>query len=403
MPEQSGGPLDPSRGASGTVGDEEREARLALACVVEPGDPRIGPLVTRSGAVAVWASLREPDAVPAWAGRAAALDLRPVRLLARRHGLRFVIPGDGEWPTQLGALDHCETVQESCGQPLGLWVRGDLPLAEVALRSVALVGSRASTAYGERIAGDLSAGLTAAGLTVVSGGAYGIDAAAHRGALAEGGPTVAIMAGGLDVPYPRGNEALLASVARSGLLVSELPPGEHPTRRRFLTRNRLIAALSAGTVIVEAAHRSGARNTVTWANACARPVMAVPGPVGSATSVTPHRLIRDGEAVLVTSVDEIREMVGLMGEVDLSRPAQDRLLEGLTPQEQAVYEALPSRGTRDVGDLALRAGVPLPVCLGLLAHLATFDLAQPAADGGWRLGRAQDRPVAASAEEQEHR
>lgn len=377
--------------------DEEREARLRLACVVEPGDPRIGPLLERFAAAEVWGQLCRPGPETVWRRRASALDLRPVRVLMQRHGLRFVVPGDAEWPSQLGALGRCEPVQEVRGVPLGLWVCGEGSLGEATRRSVAIVGSRASSAYGERMAADLAAGLVSEvgrpPLTVVSGGAFGIDAAAHRGALAEGGPTVAVLAGGLDVPYPRAHEALLGAVAGSGLLVSEVAPGDHPTRARFLTRNRLIAALTLGTVIVEAAQRSGARNTVSWATACGRPVMAVPGPAGSATSATPHRLIREGEAVLIERVADIREVVGEMGELSPPRPRQDRLFDALGPNERAVFEALPARGSRDAGEVSLRAGLALPVCLAVLATLADQELAQATADGGWRVGRVQDRPV----------
>ena len=155
-------------------------------------------------------------------------------------------------------------------------------------RSVAIVGSRAATAYGSGIATDLAADLVEQGVTVLSGGAFGIDVAAHRGALAGGGPTVCVLASGVDVAYPPGHASIFASLARDQLLVSELPPSAHPTRVRFLARNRLIAAMSRGTVVVEAALRSGARNTAGWALGCGRPLMAVPGPVYSRASTTPR-------------------------------------------------------------------------------------------------------------------
>lgn len=365
---------------------------MALTCVVEPGDARIAPLVEEFGAADVWAGLRRPGPVVEWARRAATVDLDRVRGRAEELGLRFLVPGDADWPQQLSVLGTCEPVVQARGVPLGLWVRGYGSLAELSERSVSIVGSRASTPYGDRVAADWAAGLAASGLTVVSGAAYGIDASAHRGALAEGGPTVAFVAGGLDVPYPRNHEPLLASIARAGLVVSELPPGEHPTRLRFLTRNRLIAALSGGTVIVEGAHRSGARNTVTWARACGRPVMAAPGAVTSAMSATPHRLVRDGEAVLVTSVEEIREEIGSLGEFAPARPDQGRLLDFLDPAVRAVYEALPGRGSRDLGDLAVRAGVSVPQAAAAMAELAERGLAEPASDGGWRIGTTQNRP-----------
>lgn len=374
--------------------DEEREARMALAAVCETGDPRIGPLVARFGAPAVWQGLLTTGADTPWSRRARALDLADVRALARRHGLRYVIPGDAGWPGGLDDLDRCEPVQEMAGSPLGLWVRGDLEPAGALTGSVAVVGSRASSAYGDRMAADLAAGLAEAGVTVVSGGAYGIDAAAHRGALAEGGVSVAVLAGGLDVPYPRAHAGLLDQVAASGLLVSEHLPGEHPTRRRFLARNRLIAALSAATVIVEAAARSGARNTVTWASECHRPVLAVPGPAGSATSLTPHRLIREGEAVLVTCAAHVLEAVRPPGTLpDDERPRTARLLDSLDPQQAAVLDALPSRGGRDTVELALRAGLTVPATLAALGHLAGAGLARSRPDGRWGRGEVGDRPL----------
>lgn len=365
---------------------------MSLACVVEAGDLRLAGLLRDHTPEEVWQGLRRSTADNAWTRRARAHALRPVLLLARTHGLRFVVPGDEEWPACLQGLGACEPVQDGGGLPVGLWVRGEQSLAALARDAVAIVGSRASTAYGDRVAADLGAGLAGSGTTVVSGAAYGIDAAAHRGALAERGPTVAVLAGGLDEAYPRAHAALVAEIAAHGAVVSEIPPGEHPTRRRFLTRNRLIAALSAGTVIVEAGVRSGARNTVTWANALGRLVMAVPGPVGNATSVGPHRLIRDGEAVLVTGLDDVREMVAPAGEELVTPHAQVRLLDTLDADQRAVHEALPGRGSRDTGDLALRAGLGIRETLVALDGLCERGLAERAPDG-WKLGRTQDRPL----------
>lgn len=378
---------------------DERVARMGLACVVEPGDPRLGPMLAEFGAVAVWESLTGPSAPGAWARRAAGVDTAHVRRVTDEHGLRFVIPGDAEWPEQLEVLDRCDVVQESRGAPVGLWIRGEGNVVDLVEAAVGIVGARACTAYGEHVAGDLGAGLASRGLTVVSGGAYGIDAAAHRGACAVQGPTIAVVAGGLDIPYPRAHGELFDHVARCGVVVSEVPPGEHPTRRRFLTRNRLIAALTCGTVLVEAAARSGARNTVSWASACGRVVMAVPGSVHSATSVTPHTLLREGEAVLVAGVDDVCDVVGPLGAQGPIRKAQMHLLDQLTFPQTAVREALPARGGRDPGEIAVRAGVTLPVCLSALEELAVLGHAEPRADGRWRLGHVRDRPVATRGEE----
>lgn len=381
------------------VEESERRARMVLACVTEPGDPRLRTLLADYTPGEVLESVRRTRAVSAWSRRLAAFDPARVLALAERHRLRFVVPGDDEWPEALHDLDRADPVQDSGGAPLGLWLRGRDRLADVVPRAVAIVGSRASTAYGERVAIDLAAGVAAHGITVVSGGAYGIDAAAHRGALAQHGRTIAVLAGGLDDYYPRGNATLLGEVAERGLLVSEAAPGEHPTRRRFLTRNRLIAAMSAGTVIVEAGVRSGARNTVTWATSCGRVVMAVPGPVGNATSFTPHRLIREGEAVLVTTDAEVREMIAPAGEAMVVKPARRRLLDELGHEEKAIYEALPARGERDTGELALRAGLTVPAALPALEGLRARGLVVPAKGGGWALGAVQDRPVGAAKHE----
>lgn len=373
--------------------DQEREARMGLACVVEPGDPRVLPLLAEFGAQEVWGSVvARPSGV--WGRRAEGLDVAGVRRRGVEAGVRFVIPGDDEWPEGLGVLDGCEPVQDSVGAPVGLWLRGEGHLATVVASSVAVVGARASSAYGEQVAADVAAGVGERGFAVVSGGAYGIDAAAHRGVLAAEGVSVAVVAGGLDGAYPRAHEGLFAQIARTGVVVSEVPPGEHPTRRRFLTRNRLIAALTLGTVVVEAAARSGARNTASWAAACGRVVMAVPGSVHSATSVTPHRLIRDQEAVLVTGPDDVVEMVGPVGGArEESVGGHERLLDLLTDVQRAVREELPVRGGRDAGEIAVRVGLPLPVCLGALEELALAGHAEPTADGRWRLGATSNRPI----------
>ncbi len=372
---------------------DERDARLALNLVVEPADPRLGTLLASHTAPEVWRKIEQGRGAPEWVARAANLDLAGRMALARRHGLRFVVPGDDEWPTQLHVLDTCGMVADLGGGPVGLWVAGERPLAEATGGALAIVGARAATAYGERVASDWAAELAGQGTTILSGGAYGIDAAAHRGALAESGCTVAVMAGGLDEFYPRAHTGLLSRVREAGLLVSEYPPGEHPTRRRFLARNRLIAALTAATVVVEAAVRSGALNTTAWANACNRPVGAVPGPVSSALSFSTHKLIREHRATLVASVAQVRDLVAPLG-VDVDpTPEQPRLLDVLTPVEQAVYEALPSRGGRDTGDLALRAGVSIPQALAALGALTEQRWVVMRPDGRWGLGPLENGPA----------
>ncbi len=223
-----------------------------------------------------------------------------------RRGVRVVVPGEAEFPSQL--LDLPEP-------PLALWVRGPLDLRAAALRSVAVVGARACTAYGERATVAVAGGLAADGWAVVSGGAFGIDAAAHRAALAVGGPTIAVLACGVDVTYPRAHDALLARIGDSGLVVSELPPGSQPLKHRFLARNRVIAALSRGTVVVEAARRSGAVSTASRALELGRVVMAVPGPVTSMASSGTNRLLHEQVARAVSDSDEV---VSLLTRCDVS-------------------------------------------------------------------------------------
>ncbi|HAM44499.1 MAG TPA: DNA-protecting protein DprA [Propionibacteriaceae bacterium] len=363
----------------------ERLARLCLAAVAEPGHPALSEALTEFDAEEVWAGLLDSDAGSGIAARARRLDPEQLVARTRETGQRFVMPGDPEWPQFLSELDHCESVHQLAGVPIGLWVRGRAELAALTNTSVAIVGSRAASAYGEHVAADLSVELSEAGWTVISGGAYGIDAAAHRGALAGRTPTVAVLAGGLDQPYPGGHRSLFERIVEKGLLVSELPPGEHPTRVRFLARNRLIAALSKGTVLVEAAARSGARNTVSWASALHRPVMAVPGSITSATSVTPHRLIREAEAVLVTGGAEVLEMVAPIKPLARGRATATRRTDSLSPEELRVFEMVPGRGSVSVGDLAVRAALPLPACLAALNRLAEEDFLRQDRNGSWRL------------------
>jgi DNA processing protein len=360
------------------VADEiEREARMALSCTTDGGDPAVADLVGRVGAEEAWRQVRAGALGEPVAERAARLSVRAVRGAAAAAGIRFVVPGDEEWPDGLADLDHADPIQRRGGVPIGLWLRGPGRLGSLMRRSVAVVGSRAATAYGNGITTDLAADLAERGVTVVSGGAFGIDAAAHRGALTVGGPTVGVLACGVDVAYPPANEQLFAKIAQEHLLVSELPPGAHPTRVRFLARNRLIAAMSSATVVVEAAFRSGARNTAGWALECGRPLMAVPGSVYSRSSTAPHLMIRNGQAVLVTNAAEVMELVSVTGEDTLPLPSGPRrATDGLSESQLAVYEAVPARRRAAVGDIALAAGVSVPTCLSALSALAAAGLVE---------------------------
>lgn len=367
------------------AGGGDRLARMALSCGADSGDPATGELVERLGAEGAWRAIGAGALGEPVCRRAAAVDLEVVQRMARLFGIRFVAPGEEEWPEPIEDLRHCEAVQRRGGVPYGLWLRGPGHLAAATGRSVALVGSRASSAYGGGVAADLAADLAEQGVTVVSGGAYGVDAAAHRGALAAGGPTVCVLANGLDVAYPRGNSALVEQIARDHLLVSELPPGATPTRVRFLARNRLIAALSLGTVVVEAALRSGARNTASWALQCGRQLMAVPGSVHSQLSEGPHLMIRNGQATLVTCGADVLELVSPYGTNTLANPQGAlRFTDSLDPARLAVFEAVPARRRASVGEIALTAGVAVPTCLAELSALELLGRVQ-GDERGWRL------------------
>lgn len=213
-------------------------------------------------------------------------------------GSLFLTPEDSQWPTK---LDDLSTI------PIGLVVKGCVDALHIP--SLAIVGTRNPTNYGVRIAGDFAAGFVDREWAIVSGGAYGIDAAAHRGALVAEGVTVAVLAAGIDVNYPAGHVNLFAEIAETGALVSEVMPGTRAIPSRFLTRNRLIAALSSATLVVEAAFRSGSLRTARDAAELMRPVMAIPGPINSATSEGCHRLIGERAAEIVTSVVDAVEFV----------------------------------------------------------------------------------------------
>jgi DNA processing protein len=295
--------------------DRERIARAVLTYLAEPGDPLVTALLAQLSAAEVVGCIRSgtlpggvTDAVGATAAESALQRCR--RRLGRvppgaglagppENGIRLLCPGDPDWPAKLDDLGPA--------RPYALWARGGrgTDLRACWQRSVSVVGSRAATAYGTHMATQIAGGLAGQGWTVVSGGAYGIDAAAHTGALAAKGMTVAVLACGPDQVYPRGHQELFSAIADSGVIVSEYPPGQRPSRHRFVARNRLIAALSAGTVVVEAAVHSGTMGTARHARQLERPVMAMPGPVTSAQAGGCHQLIRDGVATCVTSAGEV--------------------------------------------------------------------------------------------------
>ncbi|MDN5724558.1 MAG: DNA-processing protein DprA [Propionibacteriales bacterium] len=362
----------------------DRDARMALSWVFDAGDPGLTEQLPQSTPREVLSRTVAGEFGPGAQRRARAVDLVAMAETARRCRARFVVPGDDQWPRAVDDLTSCEPIQGRGGAPVGLWVRGPGDPAELTSRSVAIVGARACSPYGEQVAVDLAAGLAEAGVTVVSGGAYGIDVAAHRGALAEAGATIAVLACGVDVPYPRGNADVLERIAAEHLLISEVPPGSTPTRIRFLSRNRLIAALTAGSVMVEAAARSGARNTLGWAQALGRHCMAVPGSVNSALSVGCHDVLRSHQAVLVSRAAEVLELTAPMGEhLDSQRRGRVRRIDTLDPVLAGVFEVLPARGYRTAGEVSLACGLAMPDSLGALALLEENGLAVPH-EGGWR-------------------
>lgn len=375
-----------------------REARLLLSIVAEPGDPRVAALVEQVGAVDAVDHLRSRgsrgELGAALADRIA--QARPEETLsqAERRGLRFVTPADAEWPDALADLGQVPTLHERGGVPVGLWLRGPVRLDEAVGGSVAVVGARSATTYGASVAGAMASELAAAGVPVVSGAAFGIDQAAHRGALAARGTTVAVLACGADRAYPTAHQELVAYIAQTGLVVSEAPPGGAPTRIRFLARNRLIAALSVGTVVVEAAVRSGALNTANWADGLSRVLMGVPGPVTSAASQGVHRLVRMRNALLVTDAADVLEAVGPVGSVPVGSSSQADLRprDVLPSLERVVLDAVPVRRGAGADRIARVAGLPPETVVTTLRSLHARGFVERSADR-WRLVRP-DPPVA---------
>ncbi|HEY1117920.1 MAG TPA: DNA-processing protein DprA, partial [Acidimicrobiales bacterium] len=301
------------------------------------------------------------------------------------RGIRFIVPGDDEWPTSLSGRAHAGPLQGRGDVPVGLWVRGPQSLAELG-PSVAIVGSRSATTYGDEVSSSMAATVAAAGFTVVSGAAYGVDYAAHRGAVTADGRTVAVLACGVDRAYPVGHRQMLDYLGEHHAVVSEAPPGSAPFRIRFLARNRIIAALARGTVVVEAAVRSGALNTASWSDRLHRTVMAVPGSVFSAPSEGVHELLRCGAASLVTGGGDVLELLSEPGEhlVDTPRaPESPRDL--LTVRARQVLDAVPAARAAPAASVALVAGLGLEEVEGLLqALVADGHVEQTPA--GWRLG-----------------
>ena len=363
-----------------------RDSLLTLAHVVEPGDSRIGALVDARGADEVVAAIRDGSLrnrdESALHARLLNVDLDATHEQARAVGARLVLRGDAEWPTQLDDL--------GAARPFALWVIGGPNLRLAALRSVAMIGARASTPYGEHIAREWSAQLCDLGWLVVSGGAYGIDAAAHRGALSVGGLTACVLASGIDVAYPRAHEELIARIADSGLLVSESPLGTPARRQRFLTRNRVIAALTRATVVVEAALRSGTTSTANSAYGLNRPVLAVPGPVTSPMSAGCHHLVREQIATLASGCSDLLEVLEAPGDPAAMPPDRDASLsrptDVLSQVQARVFDAMPRAKVIQQEQLLVESGVGMNALLAALGSLETLGFVTRG-DDGWRIVR----------------
>jgi DNA processing protein len=354
---------------------DERLVRAAWSRLVEPADKAAYAMVARLGPVAALRRVLAGDGPPGWRTRLPGLDPTEDLATATARGGRVVIPSDDEWPGGLNDL--------GVHRPFCLWARGPMDLAGITHRSVAIVGARAATAYGERVSRDLADGCTRLGITVVSGAAFGIDGAAHRGALGADGATIAVLPCGIDRVYPSGHTDLIERIGEVGAVVTEIAPGCPPTRWRFVERNRLIAALTRATVVVEAARRSGSLSTAARADRLNRPVAAVPGPVTAPTSYGANQLLRNG-AVCVTSADEVAELVGAIGEFvaeQLPLPAAPH--DGLDEVDRRVLDALPVRSHAEVPSLAKVAGLDRQTITAALGRLELIGLALRN-DGGWR-------------------
>ncbi|MBI3689074.1 MAG: DNA-protecting protein DprA [Actinobacteria bacterium] len=371
--------------------DDARRARVWLARTVEPGSAAVIEYVERLGPQEAAHRIRcgaAPDAIRSLAAARSAEDRVDRDLeIAHRHGIRTLFPEDPDWPAYPLLPMDVATARgvPDLAAPLMLWLRGAGRTVELTERAVAVVGSRAATAYGTHVATDLAYHLSEQGWSVVSGGAYGIDAAAHRGALSGSTPTIAVIAGGLDLPYPAGNRRLFDRLADTGLLVSEWPPGCAPQRHRFLVRNRLIAGLTAGTVVVEAGRRSGAKQTARRARELGRPVMVVPGPVTSAMSVGSHDLARDGARLVTCAADVLAEVGPLGAGLDGCRdPSAGVPLDTLDDTTRQVLDGVPVRRAAPVERIARAAGVPARTVLRSLPVLEAAGFVE-STNGEWRL------------------
>lgn len=390
-------------------------ARVAWSTLVEPGDAVAGALVQMLGAEHSFAIVTDPalgearalvdachavgalsdderdtfgaaisTALDRWRPRMGRRTPTQVVDAAAAVGGSLVVPGDPAWPHGVDDL--------GVHAPLVLWRRGhggpdSTPV--LARPCLSVVGARSNTLDGAEACAEVTSAAADAGCTTVSGGAYGIDAVAHRVAIAAGAPTVAVLAGGIDQLYPAGHVELLGTVGRVGMLLAESPPGTPPTRWRFLARNRLIAAIGDAVVVVEAAARSGALNTAHHAAHLGRPVFAVPGRFTSPASVGCHRLVADGVAELaVTPRDPVRAAIARR---------TGALPDETTPLTSAaadpdVLRAVDAVGRRpaSVVEVAARSGLSIAATTDALALAELQGLVERRPDG-WLRGGATGR------------
>ncbi|QLD10365.1 DNA-processing protein DprA [Microbacterium oleivorans] len=368
----------------------ERYARARWSVLAEPGDAVAGLAVARLGAAAALEAALGGGPAPEtleladrdWSRALGRWQPRrddhtyPIEL-AQRVGARLVIPGDADWPTRLDDL--------GVHAPFALWVRGRASVLAGEAPAVALVGARAATSYGVRVTAEIAGDLAARGATIVSGAAFGIDAAAHRASIAVGGQGIAVLAGGVEKAYPAAHGELLTGLSRQGAVISEVPCGTAPTKWRFLQRNRVIAALADATVVVEAGWRSGSLNTAGHAASLGRALGAVPGPVTSAASAGCHRILREYDGHCITSADDVRELIGWSPD---DPPSTDPgAAASRTDDTTRILDALSARTPRQVSEVARRSGLPAEEATALLGLLALEGRAE-VDPRGWRRPRS---------------
>ncbi len=358
--------------------DEDRRARLELMSAIEGGSAYWTREITHRSATEVVARLKSGDYAehsPSATRRIHQVRFDALRDLISDADARLIIPGDSEWPTQLNDLES---------PPFALCLRGTGDLRSLALCSIAIVGARAASNYGSRLASEIALQLGERGWNIISGAAYGIDAAAHRGALASGTQTAAVLASGVDQPYPSGHDRLYEAICANGVLVSEVLPGVGPTRGRFLVRNRVIAALTRGTLVVEAALRSGSLRTAADAMFLNRPVMAMPGPVTSPTSAGCHRLVMEHKAELVTDIEDVLLHIGPLLIENSERATVISARDCLGEEEKSLLEIFPTRAPISIEKLAHLSDLPPNRILALLGLLATSGFIEREG-AGWVL------------------